>query len=106
MGNCIKNGCTSPNSVSIVKVRVSVCLVSGGGGKGQGGGGKRFDFGWTYEGGVKYPFSQLKPKLFRSCFAKLNPLKTNSDLSQTSHYNIKSLSVREVVRIENMIMIF
>ena len=33
----------------------------------------------------------------------LNPLRTNSDLSQTSHCNIKGLSVREVVRIENMI---
>ena len=33
----------------------------------------------------------------------LNPLRTNSDLSQTSHYNIKGLLVREVMRIENMI---
>ena len=32
-----------------------------------------------------------------------NPLRTNSDLSQTSHYNIKGLLVREVMRIENMI---
>ena len=32
-----------------------------------------------------------------------NPLRPNSDLSQTSHYNIKSLSASEVMRIENMI---
>ena len=32
-----------------------------------------------------------------------NPLRPNSDLSQTSHCNIKSLSVSEVMRIENMI---
>ena len=30
----------------------------------------------------------------------LNPLRLNSDLSQTSHCNIKSLSVSEVMRIE------
>ena len=33
----------------------------------------------------------------------INPLRPNSDLSQTSHCNINSLSVREVMRIENMI---
>ena len=32
-----------------------------------------------------------------------NPLRPNSDLSQTSHCNIKGLLVREVMRIENMI---
>ena len=32
-----------------------------------------------------------------------NPLRPNSDLSQTSHCNIKALSVREVMRIENKI---
>ena len=32
-----------------------------------------------------------------------NPLRPNNDLSQTSHSNIKSLSVSEVMRIENMI---
>ena len=32
-----------------------------------------------------------------------NPLRPNSDLSQTSHCNIKGLSVREGVRIENTI---
>ena len=36
----------------------------------------------------------------RSAF---NPLRPNSDLSETSHCNIKGLSVREVMRIENMI---
>ena len=33
----------------------------------------------------------------------VNPLGPNSDLSQTSHCNIKGLSVREVMRIENII---
>ena len=32
-----------------------------------------------------------------------NPLRPNSDLSQTSHFNIKGLSISEVMRIENMI---
>ena len=36
-------------------------------------------------------------------FVSLNPLRPNSDVSQTSHCNIKSLSVSEVMRIENMI---
>ena len=33
----------------------------------------------------------------------INPLRPNSDLSQTSHCNIKGLSVSKVMRIENMI---
>ena len=33
----------------------------------------------------------------------INPLRPNSDLSETSHCNIKGLSVSEIVRIENMI---
>ena len=33
----------------------------------------------------------------------LNPLRPNNDLSQTSHCNIKGLSVSEVMRIENTI---
>ena len=32
-----------------------------------------------------------------------NPLRPNNDLTQTSHCNIKGLSVSEVMRIENMI---
>ena len=36
-------------------------------------------------------------------FLVFNPLRTNSDLSQTSHCNIKCLSVSELMRIENMI---
>ena len=32
-----------------------------------------------------------------------NPLRLNNDESQTSHCNIKGLSVSEVMRIENMI---
>ena len=33
----------------------------------------------------------------------IDPLRPNSDLSQTSHCNIKGLSASEVMRIENMI---
>ena len=33
----------------------------------------------------------------------INPLRPNNDLSQTSHCNIKGLSVSEVMRIENEI---
>ena len=33
----------------------------------------------------------------------INPLRPNSDLSQTSHCNIKGFAVSEVMRIENMI---
>ena len=33
----------------------------------------------------------------------INPLRPNSDLSQTCHWNIKGLSVSEVMRIENVI---
>ena len=36
-----------------------------------------------------------------NCF--LNPLRPNSDLRQTSHCNIKDLSISEVMRIEDMI---
>ena len=32
-----------------------------------------------------------------------NPLRPNNDESQTSHCNIKGVSVSEVMRIENMI---
>ena len=35
---------------------------------------------------------------------EINPSSPNSDLSQISHYSVKSLSVREVIRIENMII--
>ena len=33
----------------------------------------------------------------------INPLRPNNDVSQTSHCNIKGVSVSEVMRIENMI---
>ena len=33
----------------------------------------------------------------------VNPLRPNNDLSQTSHCNIKGVSVSEVMRIENKI---
>ena len=35
--------------------------------------------------------------------SSFNPLRPDSDLSETSHCNIKGLSVSEVMRIENMI---
>ena len=38
-----------------------------------------------------------------TCLRDINPLRPNSDLSQTSHCNIKGLTVSEVMRIENMI---
>ena len=37
------------------------------------------------------------------CRLLFNPLRPNSDLSQTSHCNIMGFSVGEVMRIENMI---
>ena len=46
---------------------------------------------------ICYPsYLQLSSILF-------NPLRPNSDLSQTSHCNIEGLSVSEVMRIENTI---
>ena len=36
----------------------------------------------------------------RSAQTAVNPLRPNNDLSQTSHCNIKGVSVSEVVRIE------
>ena len=36
-------------------------------------------------------------------FLSLNPLRPSNDVSQTSHCNIKGVSVSEVMRIENMI---
>ena len=52
--------------------------------------------GWLALTSVKYHDNLLVLMLF-------NPLRPNSDPSQTSHCNIKSLSVSEVMRIENMI---
>ena len=49
-----------------------------------------------------YPVSQGLREIFDKQFS-LNPLRPNSDLSQTSHCNIKGLSVSEVMRIENII---
>ena len=46
---------------------------------------------------------------YMSCFMEFSllllfkPLRPNNDLSQTSHCNIKGLSVSEVMRIDNMI---
>ena len=42
----------------------------------------------------------FKTELMNQTFNRLRP---NSDLSQTSHCNIKGLLVSEVMRIENMI---
>ena len=40
---------------------------------------------------------------WRMNWTLINPLRPNSDLSQTSPCNIKGLSVSEVMRIENII---
>ena len=49
----------------------------------------------------------MTPVLHKACpkykHMDLTPLRPNSDLSQTSHSNIKGLSVSKVMRIENMI---
>ena len=42
-------------------------------------------------------------KFYGSIHVIINPLRPNSHLSQTSHCNIKGLSVSEVMGIENMI---
>ena len=44
---------------------------------------------------------ELKNDIVVEC--SFNPLRPNRDPSQTSHCNIKGLSVSEVMRIENMI---
>ena len=49
------------------------------------------NFGGTYK---KYKDSAILLRL-SSVLCIINPLKLNSDLSQTSHYNIKGLSVSE-----------
>ena len=64
----------------------------------------------AYDRGVEH-VSQLKneaDRIRRSVCAQralhsVNPLRPNNDVSQTSHCNIKGVSVREVMRIENMI---
>ena len=38
-----------------------------------------------------------------ACRENVNPLRPNNDVSQTSHCNIKGVSVSEVMRIESMI---
>ena len=45
------------------------------------------------------------PLYARACGARaaINPLRPNNNVSQTSHCNIKGVSVSEVMRIENMI---
>ena len=50
-----------------------------------------------------YFFSFSRAGIWRLHRSSFNPLRPNSDLSQTSHCNIKGLSVSEVMRIENMI---
>ena len=48
--------------------------------------------------------THIKKDNFHVAFSEsINPLRPNSDLSQTSHCNIKGFSVGEVMRIENMI---
>ena len=45
----------------------------------------------------------LNHRYYRHQVDKVNPSRPNNDLSQTSHCNIKGVSVNEVMRIENMI---
>ena len=55
---------------------------------------------------TSYPeMFQLKCLASKSSLVRylINPLRPNNDLSQTSHCNIKGVSVREVMRIENKI---
>ena len=47
-------------------------------------------------------YTNIHPKERREA-AAVNPLRPNSDLSQTSHCNIMGLSVSEVIRIGNVI---
>ena len=58
---------------------------------------------WVFQkvGVVLHPERLVKG--LRGAQLMVNPLRPNSDLSQTSHCNIKGLLVWEVMRIENMI---
>ena len=48
--------------------------------------------------------TELWPSTLGACqLVGFNPLRPNNDMSQTSHCNIKGLSVSEGMRIENMI---
>ena len=58
----------------------------------------------VFEYSYGYYFTRLTLWLIRYfSSSSINPLRPNSDLSQTSPCNIKGLSVSEVMRIENMI---
>ena len=46
---------------------------------------------------------RMKTKKLKADGERINPLRPNNDLSQTSHCNIKGVSVSEVMRIENKI---
>ena len=48
-------------------------------------------------------FILLRNVLKQKGMAIFNPLRPNNDASQTSHCNIRGLSVSEVMTIENMI---
>ena len=54
-------------------------------------------------GGLKWFHIKYSDNGQNSLEITLNPLRPNNDLSQTSHCNIKGLSVSEVMRIENKI---
>ena len=43
------------------------------------------------------------PQVFTPKMSAINPVRPNNDVRQTSHCNIKGVSVSEVMRIENMI---
>ena len=50
-----------------------------------------------------HPDQPLSDLVTGSVDVLFNPLRPNNDVSQTSHWNIKDVSVSEVMRIENMI---
>ena len=52
---------------------------------------------------VRRTRQQKAPSSSHGGCSHVNPLRPNNDLSQTSHCNIKGVSVSEVMRIENMI---
>ena len=69
---------------------------------------RELKLGWRLQNGnrgVMYGKWDIKYTciLALKLYIGINPLRPNSDLGQTSHCNIKGLSVREVMRIKYMI---
>ena len=64
-----------------------------------------FDFYNILDISMKRPwrYSAYQTLYLFPAYSHFNTLRPNNDLSQTSHCNIKGLSVSEVMRFENMI---